>query len=318
MGNVGPGIAYKHLLSVTNTLLERVSDTRVIRILDVGCGDGGLIAFLIEHLSKFRPSRIFEVVGLDVHDFGVEFDESLGKTIEFLSAKFPDVSWSERISAISVFDEWPYPDEYFDFIVSNHVIEHVEDHAFFFSQVRRTLREGGFSVHLFPLQECVYEAHLRLPIAHWIKNHDLLRAYIKWLSWCGLGKFKAKSKGLFAKCSLDMYAEQRADFLLHFTNYIRYSDVVTLAKQHHLRITFSYTWQFYWQKMRTIVGLGGSYKYSNCTSAVMNWLAIMLLRRLSSVTMILEKRETLRGKLYQRYRLPFAVGCTKHAGSIDR
>lgn len=43
--------------------------------------------------------------------------------------------------------EWPYEAQSFDVIISNHVLEHLEDHVFVFRLIRLCLRPGGVSLH---------------------------------------------------------------------------------------------------------------------------------------------------------------------------
>lgn len=103
-----------------------------MRILDVGCGDGSLIGYLTGNLEVLNPSITFEIYGFDVYDHGVQQDDFLTRTIDDLSLQFPAVPWKTRIASISVRERWPFPDEFFDVIISNQVVEHVDDHDMFF------------------------------------------------------------------------------------------------------------------------------------------------------------------------------------------
>jgi SAM-dependent methyltransferase len=59
----------------------------------------------------------------------------------------------------------PFGDATFDLVVSNMVLEHVQDHDAAFREIRRVLRPGGISLHLFPSRWTPIEPHLRVPLA---------------------------------------------------------------------------------------------------------------------------------------------------------
>lgn len=285
-------ITHEHLLSVINTELGRFQPGTPLKILDVGCGNGKLIAYLSESLPLLNPGRTFEVYGFDVGDHGVQAAGFMHASIEGLTARFPDVSWAERIGLLKDQEPWPYPDGFFDVVVSNQVGEHVTNHDLFFGEIRRTLKDGGFSAHLFPLRHYVYEGHLHLPWVHRIGDHDLLRAYIKALSVIGLGKYRQIRARMGGDVDLDVFAERHADYMYFFTNYLGSRDVFALGKRHRLRTSFRYTQDFYFRKLRAMLGRRPVFTYRPARSAVGAACWFFLLKHVSSVTVFLEKRET--------------------------
>jgi len=287
-------ITHEHLLSIIRTEARRFPHRHAVRILDVGCGDGSLIGYLTGTLEVFNPSITFEIYGFDVYDHGVQQDDFLTKTIDDLSLKFPAVAWKTRITSISVRERWPFPDEFFDIIISNQVVEHIDDHNMFFFEINRTLRKNGYSVHLFPLKNYIYETHLNLPFVHKIKNYDILIKYIKFFSRLGLGKYKSHSSE--SGISLDEYAERHADYMHYFTNYISYNEALKLAKKHRLRISFRYTLELYIRKFTTMLSLNPKYEYEKKRSIFIDWLSLLVLKYISIVTLFLEKKETYRQK----------------------
>ena len=120
---------------------------------------------------------------------GVQDNNFIKTTRQTLSIELPDVTWSERIISISDTEKWPYPDNFFDIVISNQVLEHVREHKFFFANCNRVLANGGFSVHLFPVKECFWDGHLHLPFVHWIKTYNFLGSYIRFMSRMGVGKY---------------------------------------------------------------------------------------------------------------------------------
>ncbi len=65
----------------------------------------------------------------------------------------------------------PFPDQHFDFIISNHVIEHVgdrEQQRAHLSEVERCLREGGRFYLAVPNRWSLWEPHYRLLFLSWL------------------------------------------------------------------------------------------------------------------------------------------------------
>ena len=144
-------------------------------------------------------------------------------------------------------------------VVSNQVLEHVRDHDRFIYECARVLRPGGIALHLFPLRSCLWESHLDLPLAHWIKDHDTLKAYIRTCSKLGLGKFRShrESTGV----SIDSFAEAHADYVHYFTNYPSFRDLAAIAKRNKLRVSMRHTCEFYFAKCRQIAGRPARWQY---------------------------------------------------------
>jgi SAM-dependent methyltransferase len=289
MISAAESITHQHLLSVLNTEVEGVSITKPVRLLDVGCGDGLLIKYLTANFGVCNQGLKFEIYGLDVADHGVQADGYFEKTIENLEAEFPDTPWKDRLHVISTKDVWPFSDCFFDIILSNQVVEHVSDQDLFFSEIGRTLVTGGFSVHLFHLKNSFYESHLKLPLVHRFSNHDFMEKYIKTLSKIGWGKYKHHNST--SPTSVTEFAERHADYIFFFTNYLSYSEVLTLCKKHYLPASFRYTQEYYFSKIRSIIKGSPKYKLTKNRSGIVDWFAIFVLKYVSSVTLVLHKGE---------------------------
>lgn len=283
-------ITHQHLLSVVNTQWRQNPSGQALRLLDLGCGDGSLLAYLTRSLPQLNPEMRLELYGFDVHDHGVQQEGFLDQTIAALQSRLPSIPWVERIAAIAATDPWPYPDDFFDVILSNQVLEHVADHDHLFAQTHRTLRTDGYAVHLFPLRHYLYEGHLLLPLAHRIADYDLLRGYIAWMSRLGLGKYRAHRRA--SGVSLAEYAERHADYLHHFTNYLSHAAVLALGKRHRLRASFRYTREFYTAKLRALTGLTPRYAYATQRSALVDRISLFFCQYISGVTLLLIKRQT--------------------------
>jgi SAM-dependent methyltransferase len=282
-------ITHQHILAVIVTELKHRRTEGPVRILDVGCGNGKLIAFLHSNLPILLPFLTFELHGFDVNDHGVQKTGYFDSTISDLTSAFPEVPWIERLRVISSDSAWPYPREAFDVIISNQVLEHIQDPNFFFSEIYRVLRFQGFSAHLFPLKHYIYEGHLLLPYVHRILNHDLLVAYINFLSLLGLGKYKEHRAA--TGVSRHAFSLAHADYMAFFTHYLSYSELLRLGKIAGLRTSFRYTLEFYTSKLRQIFRMVPRMEYRRPQSAVTEWMKIAVLRYLSGITLFLEKDE---------------------------
>lgn len=284
-------VTHLHLLSIVVTEISRKSrPDGPIRILDAGCGNGHLTAFLQANLAALFPELEFELHGYDVADHGVQAQDYFAATIAWCKQICPAVPWETRLKLITQDEAWPFDSGRFDFVISNQVLEHVWDHRHFFFEHARVLREGGCGAHLFPLQHCVYEGHLLIPFAHRIADWYLLRGYVRLMSKLGFGKYHRRNG-----TSLDEFSERHADYITFFTNYLSHSELMAIVKKSCLRPSLKYTVDFYRHKVRQLlrrdmvldmgvrrrIGLGF-------------WFACHLLKYVSSVTLFVENRNTYR------------------------
>lgn len=149
------------------------AESQPVKVLDYGCGSGEIVRLL--------KDRNIESFGCDVFYDGAEYpeleqDPLFGKVIKKMDGG--------RI---------PFEDNYFDFIVSNQVIEHVEDLHLTFSEFRRTLKPGGQILNIFPDKDVWREVHVEIPFLHWFPKGSSFRIYYAWLlRSMGLGSFKGE------------------------------------------------------------------------------------------------------------------------------
>jgi SAM-dependent methyltransferase len=278
---------HRHVCGIINTELADGAPSPV-RILDIGCGDGHLIAFLQRQLTRLRPGIFLEIHGYDVEDSAVQAPAFFDQAIAFLSAQSPDIDWRGRLSHIRTTDDLPYPDDFFDFVVSNQVMEHVHDHDALFGQIRRVLKPTGLSAHVFPLKCVFYETHLKLPFVHWISNRDFLVAYIKSCNRIGIGKFR-QHRRTDGRVSLTEYAEKHADYMIYETAYRSMGEIYRCAKRHRLRCSFRHTAELYFNKARSMVGAPIRYEFFRTRPALIEWCLLLGCSLLASVTLVLEK-----------------------------
>jgi len=175
-------ITAKHLELHRNILRELgYTLTPGARILDFGCGAGRMV-------SAYRR------IGYESYGCDLTMTEKSD-----LIRPIPKDSYSI-----------PFPDNWFDFVYSDQVLEHVQDHDLVFAEIYRVLKAGGVSLHSFPSRLKPTESHLLVPLGGLIQNRF-------WLTlWALLGirnSFQA-GKGFREVVDLnDNYLKDRTNYL---------------------------------------------------------------------------------------------------------
>ena len=130
-----------------------------------------------------------------------------------------------------------FPNEYFDFIFSNQVIEHVRDIDQTLQEIARVLKPAGAALHLFPSRDVWREGHCGIPFLHWFHpNSRLCFPYALTARRLGLGSFKISNN--------QEWVHRRLDYLDHncfyrsrksiFATFTKYFDI-TLIEDDYLR-----------------------------------------------------------------------------------
>lgn len=284
----GESITHVHLLVALMSELRAIRESRLVRILDVGCGNGALLAYLHRNLALIQPQIEWQLHGLDVGDHGVQAIGFLDATRRRLEAQFPDIAWKSRLSLLGVGEPWPFPDGYFDVVLSNQVLEHVSDISELLAQHARVLIRGGIGIHLAPVREILWEGHLHLPIVHWIDDWWRRVSWIRRLSRMGLGKFR-EHRVRFG-ITLDDYSRSHSDYIQFWTNYTRTSEVLRAAARVGLRASYLYSPYLVVQKLRRLVGLMPTVHYRR--GGALQRVGHTFVKRLTSVTLVLEKTQS--------------------------
>lgn len=74
----------------------------------------------------------------------------------------------------------PFADASFDAVVSNHVIEHLDDATVHLRELARVLRPGGLVYLATPNRLWPWEVHYRLWLLHWLPERQFERA-LRWI-----------------------------------------------------------------------------------------------------------------------------------------
>ena len=107
-----------------------------------GCHDRERHLFLylkkLELFNKFTDASILHFA--PEHNLSRLIEDK--KPIKYIRGDlYPKTSDIEKIDILSIL----YPDEYFDFVIANHVLEHVSDDLAALSEIRRVLKVGGYA-----------------------------------------------------------------------------------------------------------------------------------------------------------------------------
>lgn len=163
-----------------------------MKILDFGCGDGDLVKGFLD-------------LGYDAQ--GVDLDDS--STLDSDHYRKIDMD-SYRI---------PYDDNYFDYVFSTSVFEHVQNTEEALKEIYRVLKPGGITTHSLPSRFRIKEPHIRVPfggICHsdaWLWIWAFLGVRNEWQMGLPFKEVYARNKGYFRDC-------------LNYMSYKRYKKII--------------------------------------------------------------------------------------------
>jgi SAM-dependent methyltransferase len=211
-------------LDVTNRFVlqfcrDFVRERPGARVLDFGCGAGSLVA-------AGRAAGI-DLLGAEVYYGGSQ------------TRKEAEASGLLGTAIIEIAEgSTGFPDGYFDLVVNNQVMEHVEDLEATVGEIHRILKPGGQVLSLFPARDVFREGHIGIPFSHWFPRHSKLRFYYAWaMRSLGFGTWKeqaptARQWAVDKLAWIDRYTYYRsrreifATFGRYFQNEMRESDYI--------------------------------------------------------------------------------------------
>ena len=129
-----------------------------IRLLEIGCGSGGIAHYFATH-----PSLQCTVTAVDVLDNRQVRDGYAYHSVEGV--------------------QLPFGDQQFDAVISNHVIEHVGDAAaqlVHLQEIRRVLAPTAKAYLAVPNRWMLTEPHYRLKFLSWLP-HAWRSPYLRWM-----------------------------------------------------------------------------------------------------------------------------------------
>lgn len=136
-----------------------------LKILDIGCGNGLIASYLADYGNTVSAVDVVDQRDLSSYnnyDFTLITDEKL-----------------------------PFPDAFFDMVISNHVIEHVNNHDLHLQEIRRVLKSGGICYFATPNRYFPYEVHYKVPFLHWLPK----KLFVKSLKTIGKYSYPVRLLG---------------------------------------------------------------------------------------------------------------------------
>ena len=175
--------------------------------LDFGCGSGDKVKFLRDSGYNF--------VGCDIVFKEGEYTNTLEKE---------DIIKRISMNPYSL----PYPENHFDFLLSDQVFEHVLDYGEALRELSRVMKKGSSSLHIFPSKWKVFEPHTGTPLG------GAINSYLWILFWALLGVNKRGHKNIsrFEIAKLDY------DYIKQNTNYISGTEIRRLFEDSGFTIKY--------------------------------------------------------------------------------
>lgn len=159
---------HKYLLNNMDSLRDHDGN-----ILDYGCGKGLIVE---EGLRQGIPIFGCELFG---PGSGVAIRDQLRQK-GLLGERVREIA-EERI---------PFPDEYFELVVSNAVFEHIPHLEPVLAEISRVLKPSGKLLCIFPVREC-YRDHAGTLFAHWLPPYSKAQYYtLLFFRSLGFGRLK--------------------------------------------------------------------------------------------------------------------------------
>lgn len=156
-----------------------------INVLDWGCGRGQSV-----HLLRKLG---YNAYGVDINP------ESLNNGRAYFSKKpeYPE----DMLLLIDPKGKIDFPDNFFHFVFSYQVLEHVEHIEDFASELSRVLAPNGMCLHIYPAHKRIVEGHLFMPFVHWLPKNNARKLLITLFVALGIEPRwqELKSNGLLEK-----------------------------------------------------------------------------------------------------------------------
>ncbi len=153
--NFNGELRYKKAFKISS-IVTKYSDLGYRRFLEVGTGSGVIAQYFSKAGYGFLGSYAVDVIDERQSVEGFNFQIINGTSL-------------------------PFTNESFDFIISNHVIEHVgsdKDQAHHLSEIFRCLEPGGTFYFAVPNRWRLLEPHFGLPLLSWLPD-EIASIYIK-------------------------------------------------------------------------------------------------------------------------------------------
>tara|TARA_X000000950_G_C13760338_1_gene596535 strand:- start:210 stop:1097 length:888 start_codon:yes stop_codon:yes gene_type:complete len=280
-----------HLVNcIISSIREKRNLSGHMRILEVGCGSGTFLLYMIDMLSKTFPKITFDFHAFDLQESELIFNDEelkephLSRLHLVLKRKYKNGNWERKIKIIKPSDDWHEQLEFFDLIVSNQVLEHVMDKPTFFNKLSKNLKLSGNSFHIFPALDVFWEWHIHVPFAHWFKSEKMLRKYIT------LYRYFTSPVKFFKNHKLMMNSiNHDAKYIFDKTHYCSTKQFIKYCHDLNLSVNLKYTYPYYFLKACQWLKIDiNKFNFYSC-NRFLHYLTFFITKHISSITVHISK-----------------------------
>jgi len=280
-----------HLVNcIISSIRQKRNLPNHVRVLEVGCGSGTFLLYMIDMLSKTFPKIAFDFYAFDIQESELTFQDDESKESHLsrlhltLNTKYKNNNWEKKVRIIKPSDDWHEQLEFFDLIISNQVLEHVMDKSTFFKKLNKNLKASGNSFHLFPTLDALWEWHIHVPFAHWFKSERTLRKYLT------LYKYFTSPIKFFQNRELMINSiNHDAKYIFDKTNYCSTKQFKKYCHNLELSINLRYTYPYYFLKVCQWLKVDSNrFNFYNCNRFI-HYLTFFLTKHISSITLHISK-----------------------------
>lgn len=200
------------------------NDKKAFRILDYGSGRGATVACLrklgyeaygaeIDPVPFNNGKDYFRQIGLD-HD----------QLFQLLNEKC----------------ETSFPENYFDFVFSEQVFEHVQDLDLVMKELDRVTKPGAVHFHVFPAKYHFIEQHLDMPIIHWLPKNTIRYYWALLCVYLGAEPQWKQLKGKKPKEKAKLYS----DYSIEKTFYRSIGELRKTCLRHGFTLKYQFAYQY--------------------------------------------------------------------------
>lgn len=186
---------------------EKFSLDEKSTILDLGCGNGSMVHEL-------------RILGFEAYGCDIKFKD--GPHREELQRK-------GLIKEIDLSDyNIPFDTDFFDFVISDQVFEHVKDYDTTIDEMSRIMKSSGASLHIFPSKYSIREPHFQVPFG------IIIRSKIWYKFWAYLGARRPSQKGM----SPEEIASANIIWFQNYTNFLPQPEIKRFFKKYFGHVKF--------------------------------------------------------------------------------
>jgi len=154
------------------------------------------------------------------------------------------------------------------------------DKELFFNKLNQFLKFNGNSFHLTPVLSNVWEFHVDIPFAHWIKSKKNLKRYII--------IYKLITSPLIFLKRYEMVMDDINDkvkYLSEKTDYCTINRFIKYCDKHKLTVNLKYTYPYYLMKVCQWIRIDiNKFDFYKCNRFI-HYLTFFIHNRLASITL---------------------------------